>query len=178
MKTYIFLYNEVPLCEFMLVSSLGNTGCETELISEKRGNISTNEGMQIATYKELSEIELEKDDAFLLCGGNVGDIEDMDGLKAFINKAHENGAIIGGICAGADIAAEALAYAYEGTHTEVFAEQVVLSPGSEYADFAQEFGRVAGIYSDEADYLGAVRYFRNSQIGNNKIWKKEIAKVS
>lgn len=178
MKTYVFLYDEVPLCEVMLALGICTGKDGIEVISETGQNIITAEGMQIPCYTKLSEIEMDSEDALVLCGGNVRNVKEMDVLNKFIAKAHEKGNIIGGICAGADIAAQALQCDYERTHTEVLMNRVVLSPGNDYEDFALEFSKTAGLCLDEADYLEAVRYFRNFQTGQSDIQKKEIAKVS
>ena len=60
--------------------------------------------------------------------------------------------IIGGICAGSEIVANALDISSNIDKTIVFDDHVVLSPGNEYVDFALTLGKVANIYDGEEDY--------------------------
>ena len=39
-------------------------------------------------------------------------------------------------------------------------DNIVLSPGNEYVDFALAVGRAADIFTDEADYQETVDYFK------------------
>lgn len=50
--------------------------------------------------------------------------------------------------------------AEEEHQTTCVLENIVLSPGNEYVDFALAVGKAADIFADEADYQETVDYFK------------------
>ena len=160
MNTYIFLYDETSFFEVNLVAYFMKTAGNVYIVTEdKVDDVLTNEGIRIKADMTLKQVDINKLDVFVICGGNVENIRKMSNLYDFIQRCE--GKIRGGICAGSEIVKNALSIDCNTTTTQVIDESIVLSPGNEYVDFALEIGKAAKIYKDEADYQETVEYFKH-----------------
>lgn len=160
MKTYIFLYQEISLFEVDLVAYFLKTKGDVYIVTDGDEVIHTNEGIRVLADKRLADVVVDDVDVLAVCGGNVENIKDMNALKELICSCKNAGKVVGGICAGSRIVAETLGVDTEVDRTVVYDNQVVLSPGNEYVDFALMMGKAADIYEDEADYEETVQYFK------------------
>ncbi len=161
MKTYIFLYQEVSLFEVDLVAYFFKTKGDVYIVTEGDEVIRTNEGIRVMADKKLGEISKEDINVLVICGGNTENIKDMSSVQELIHECNAQKKVIGGICAGSEIVANALELNSNVDKTMVFDERVVLSPGNEYVDFALTLGKVANIYDGEEDYQETVNYFKH-----------------
>lgn len=159
MNTYLFLYQETSFFEVVLAAYFMKTKGEIHILSESKTEIHTNEGVKIIVDRTLDEIEPEDIDVLLICGGNINNIHSMKQLYELIRQCHTGQKIIGGICAGREIVSNALHITDFEDNTQTI-ENVILSPGNEYVDFALAVGKAADIYIDEADYQETVDYFK------------------
>lgn len=160
MKTYIFLYQEVSLFEVDLVAYFMKTKGDVYIVTDGDEVIHTNEGIRVLADKKLEEVAVDDVDVLAICGGNIENIRDMQVINKLVKDCKTSGKVVGGICAGSRIVAKALELGIEVDKSVVFDNQVVLSPGNEYVDFALMLGKAADIYEDEADYEETVRYFK------------------
>ncbi len=160
MKTYIFLYQEVSLFEIDLVAYFMKTKGEVYIVTDGDEVIHTNEGIRVLADKMLADVALDDVDMLAICGGNIENIKDMQAIHKLVKDCKATGKVVGGICAGSKIVTEALGIDIEVDKTMIFDNQVVLSPGNEYVDFALMMGKAADIYEDEADYEETVQYFK------------------
>lgn len=130
-------------------------------IVTERGNpsVCTNEGIRVLSDIFLDEIRTSDIDAFVVCGGEIQNIQNMPLLYRVLQSCRDNNKVLGGICAGRSIVADALGCICDTETTEV-KDRVILSPGNEYVDFALEIGKAADIFEDEADYEETVHYFK------------------
>ncbi len=162
MNTYIFLYNESSIFEVIFVAyfmkTVGNVFIVTESDIDK---VYVNEGIKVISDTNIEKINLNQLDVFIVCGGETGNIKEMSKLKEFIIECNKKKKILGGICAGSKIITDALGKKQDITTTQYLGNNIVLSPGNEYVDFALNIGKLANIYRDEADYQETVQYFRN-----------------
>lgn len=163
MKTYIFLYQEVSFFEVDLAAYFMKTKGEVKIVTDEDKVINTNEGVKILADITLPDLQPETGDVFVVCGGNIDNIGNMEGLYEVIRNFGKKGAVVGGICAGRNIVADALGIKAFGDKTETVDTKIVLSPGNEYVDFALEVGKAADIYEDEADYQETIDYFKHFQ---------------
>lgn len=161
MKTYIFLYQEVSLFEVDLVAYFFKTKGDVYIVTEGDEVIHTNEGIRVMADKKLGEISKEDIDVLVICGGYTENIKDMSCVQKLIRECNTEKKVIGGICAGSEIVANALELNSNVDKTMVFDERVVLSPGNEYVDFALTLGKVANIYDGEEDYQETIEYFKH-----------------
>ncbi|MBE5877633.1 MAG: hypothetical protein E7290_12195 [Lachnospiraceae bacterium] len=160
MKTYIFLYQEISLFEVDLVAYFLKTKGDVYIVTDGDEVIHTNEGIRVLADKKLEEVTVDDVDVLVICGGNIENIKDMQAIQKVVKDCKTSGKVVGGICAGSRIVAEALGVDTEVDRTVVYDNQVVLSPGNEYVDFALMMGKAADIYEDEADYEETVQYFK------------------
>ena len=152
MNTYIFLYPETSFFEVNLVAYFMKTKGGIYIVAEdEHQTIYTNEGIKIQKDISLSEMKLQSVDAFIICGGETNNINNMQLLFDIINKCIENKKIVGGICAGRKIISDAVGGVDFSEKTCVL-DRIILSPGNEYVDFALAIGKKAGIFADEEDY--------------------------
>lgn len=161
MKTHIFLYQEVSLFEVDLVAYFFKTKGDVYIVTEGDEVIRTNEGIRVMADKTIGEISKEDIDVLVICGGNTENIKDMSCVQKLIRECKIEKKVIGGICAGSEIVANALELNSNVDKTIVFDECVVLSPGNEYVDFALTLGKVANIYDGEEDYQETIDYFKH-----------------
>lgn len=164
MKTVIVLYSQCALFETVLVSYFMKTAGEVATATGDGAEAVTAEGICVRPDLPVSEIQPEETDVLVICGGpieNIGGAKTREYLRNLISRMNREGKVVGAICAGRMIAAEALGIQPEEIPEHTIRKgNLVLSPGNEYADFALETGRAAGIYKDEADYLETVQYFK------------------
>lgn len=161
MNTYIFLYPETSFFEVDLTAYFMKTQGNVKIATERNQDIiTTNEGIRIVSDIFIDELSVQDIDVFIVCGGEIDNIADKPLLYQKIRDCRDQNKIIGGICAGRTIVADALHLTCHSETTHVINEKIVLSPGNEYVDFALEIGKTADIYQDEADYLETVNYFK------------------
>lgn len=167
MNTYIFLYPETSFFEVTLVAYFMKTKGNVYIVAEEEHQtICTNEGVRIQKDISLAQMNPENVDAFIICGGEINNIRNKPLLLETINRCIGEKKIVGGICAGRTLIADA-AGGLEFSETTCVLENIVLSPGKEYVDFALEVGKAAHIFADEADYQETVDYFKYFKyIGN------------
>ena len=161
MKTYIFLYQEVSLFEVDLVAFFFKTKGDVYIVTEGDEVIHTNEGIRVMADKKIGEISKEDLDVLVICGGNTENIKDMSSVQKLIRECNIEKKVVGGICAGSEMVANALGINSNMDKTIVLDERVVLSPGNEYVDFAITLGKVANIYDGEDDYQETIDYFKH-----------------
>lgn len=160
MKTYIFLYPETSFFEVNLVAYFMKTKGDVYIVAEDEHQaIGTNEGIRIQKDISLSQIQAERADVFVVCGGEINNIHNRQKLFETINTCVENKKIVGGICAGRNIVSDAVG-GLQYPETTCVLDNVVLSPGNEYVDFALAVGKAADIFVDDADYQETVEYFK------------------
>lgn len=160
MKTYIFLYQGVSLFEVDLVAYFMKTKGEVYIVTDGEEVIHTNEGIRVLADKRLSDVAVGDVDVLAVCGGNVENIKEMTALGQLIKDCKASGKVVGGICAGSRIVADAIGLDIEVDKTILYENKVVLSPGNEFVEFALVMGKAADIYEDEADYEETVQYFK------------------
>lgn len=160
MNTCIFLYPETSFFEVNLAAYFMKTKGNVYIVAEdEHQTICTNEGIRIQKDISLSQMQAENADVFVVCGGETNNIHNKQQLFEIINKCIEKGKIVGGICAGRTIVSEAVG-GLQYPETTCVLDNIVLSPGNEYVDFALAVGKAADIFADEADYQETVDYFK------------------
>ena len=160
MNTYIFLYPETSFFEVNLVAYFMKTKGGIYIVAEdEHQTIYTNEGIKIQKDISLSEMKLQSVDAFIICGGETNNINNMQLLFDIINKCIENKKIVGGIRKKKKIISDAVGGVDFSEKTCVL-DRIILSPGNEYVDFALAIGKKAGIFADEEDYKETIDYFK------------------
>lgn len=160
MNTYIFLYPETSFFEVNLVAYFMKTKGNVFIVAEEEHKaICTNEGVKIQRDVSLPQMKPESTDTFIICGGEIDNIQNKPLLFEIINQCIEQKKIVGGICAGRTLISEAVG-GLEFPETTCVLEQIVLSPGNEYVDFALAVGKTADIFADEEDYRETVDYFK------------------
>lgn len=161
MNTYIFLYPETSFFEVNLVAYFMNTVGNVYVAAEdEHVAICTNEGIKIQKDINLSDIDDEGIDALIICGGEISNVNDTKRLSEIIRKCVEKKKIVGGICAGRNLISNAIEN-LEYEEKTCIQDNIVLSPGNEYVDFALAVGKCAGIFADEDDYNETVDYFKH-----------------
>lgn len=160
MNTCIYLYQETSFFEVVLVAYFMKTVGNVTVLADDKHMVQTSEGVRIAADLTIDEISAEEIDVLVICGGNTDNINKLSELNQLIRECKKNNKVIGGICAGRDIVAEALCIEANSHHTQTLDGNIVLSPGNEYVDFALAIGKVANIYKDEADYQETITYFK------------------
>lgn len=160
MNTCIFLYPETSFFEVNLVAYFMKTIGDVYIVAEDEHQaIGTNEGIRIQKDISLSQMRAESTDVFVVCGGEINNIHNRQKLFEIINTCVENKKIVGGICAGRNIVSDAVG-GLQYPETTCVLDNIVLSPGNEYVDFALAVGKAADIFADEADYQETVDYFK------------------
>ena len=160
MNTYIFLYPETSFFEVTLVAYFMRTKGNVYIVAEEgHQTICTNEGVRIQKDISLAQVKPETVDVFIICGGEIDNIKDEQRLFAVISRCIEEKKIVGGICAGRTLIADAVG-GLEFSETTCVLDNIVLSPGNEYVDFALAVGKAADIFADEEDYQETVDYFK------------------
>lgn len=159
-NTYIFLYPETSFFEVNLVAYFMKTKGNVYIVAEDEyQTIYTNEGIRIQKDISLTQMNFQSIDAFIICGGEINNINNKQLLYEIINNCIENKKIVGGICAGREIISNAVGGLRFPEKTCVL-DRIILSPGNEYVDFALEVGKAADIFADEEDYKETVDYFK------------------
>ncbi len=75
MNTYIFLYPETSFFEVNLVAYFMKTKGNIYVVAEdEHRTICTNEGVKIQKDISLTQMKLESIDAFIICGGEIKNI--------------------------------------------------------------------------------------------------------
>ena len=160
MNTYIYLYQGTAFFEVVLVAYFMKTVGNVTVLADDNNMIHTSEGVRIATDLTIDEISSSEIDVLVICGGDTDNINKLSELNQLIRECKKNNKVIGGICAGRDIVADALCIEVNSHHTQTLDGNIVLSPGNEYVDFALAIGKAANIYKDEADYQETITYFK------------------
>lgn len=136
MNTYIFLYPETSFFEVNLVAYFMKTKGNIYIVAEEEHQvICTNEGIKIQKDISLTQVESESIDAFIICGGETSNIANKQLLSEIIKQCIDSKKIVGGICAGRNLIADAIGDLAFPEKTYIL-DNVVLSPGNEYVDFA------------------------------------------
>lgn len=160
MNTYIFLYPETSFFEVNLAAYFMKTKGSVYIVAEDEHQaVCTNEGIRIHRDIRLTQVEAESIDVFVVCGGETNNIHNRQMLYEIINDCIERKKIVGGICAGRTIVSEAVG-GLQYSETTCVLDNIVLSPGNEYVDFALAVGKAADIFADDADYQETVDYFK------------------
>lgn len=160
MNTYIFLYPETSFFEVNLVAYFMKTKGNIYIVAEdEHQTIYTNEGINIQKDICLSQMKPQSVDAFIICGGETNNINNMQLLFDIINKCIKSKKIVGGICAGRKIISDAVGGLKFPEKTCIL-DRIILSPGNEYVDFALAIGKEADIFEDEEDYKETIDYFK------------------
>lgn len=160
MNTYIFLYPETSFFEVNLVAYFMKTKGNVYIVAEEEHQaVCTNEGIKIQKDISLTQMKPENVDVFVVCGGETAHIRNKPLLFEILNGCIEQKKIVGGICAGRTLIAEAVG-GLEFSETTCILDNIVLSPGNEYVDFALAVGKAADIFADEEDYQETVDYFK------------------
>lgn len=160
MNTYIFLYPETSFFEVNLVAYFMKTKGDVYIVAEDEHQaICTNEGIRIQKDISLSQMQSDSADVFVICGGETKNIQNKQMLYERISNCIEKKKIVGGICAGRTIVSDAVG-GLQYSETTCVLDNIVLSPGNEYVDFALAVGKAADIFADEADYQETVDYFK------------------
>lgn len=160
MNTYIFLYPETSFFEVNLVAYFMKTKGDVYIVAEDEyQTICTNEGIKIQKDVSVTKIDLESIDIFIICGGDIGNIKNKQVIYNIIRWCNENNKIIGGICAGRDIVLDAIGE-YKKTAKTSVSNNIILSPGNEYVEFALMVGKTANIFEDDKDFQETVDYFK------------------
>lgn len=160
MNTCIFLYPETSFFEVNLVAYFMKTKGNVYIVAEdEHQSIGINEGVRIQKDISLSQMQAESTDVFVVCGGETNNIHNRQMLYEKINNCIGKKKIVGGICAGRTIVSDAVG-GLQYPETTCVLDNIVLSPGNEYVDFALAVGKAADIFADEADYQETVDYFK------------------
>ena len=164
---YVLFFSYFSLIEVWRVADCrkgmggGVSGAE-----EKKQRKCANKSLKREKDVSPGQMNPENVDAFIICGGEINNIRNKPLLLETINRCIGEKKIVGGICAGRTLIADA-AGGLEFSETTCVLENIVLSPGNEYVDFALGVGKAAHIFADEADYQETVDYFKYFKyIGN------------
>ena len=160
MNTYIFLYPETSFFEVNLAAYFMKTKGNVFIVTERENKIVyTNEGVSIISDAFIDEVKVEDIDVFIICGGEIKNIFNKPLLYKMIKECKENHKIVGGICAGRELIKNAIGLVDHSEKTCVI-DEIILSPGYEYVDFALEVGKMADIFEDETDYEETINFFK------------------
>lgn len=160
MSIGIYMYDQSPLFEISVLSYILHTKYDIILMSNSE-KLCSSEGI---TYEctQITSIANSPFDALVICGGNIGNIEDHQLICKLIRKMAYSHKPIGAICAGKDILCTALNMdSCELDRMTTINEHILISPPQQYASFGVEFGKLIGIYKDLDDYLETVSFFCN-----------------
>lgn len=160
MNTYIFLYPETSFFEVNLVAYFMKTKGNVFILTERENQvICTNEGISIQSDISLDQIQICNTDVLIICGGNTQNIKNKPLLYETVKMCWKSNKIIGAICAGRSIITESINLTDYPEKT-YRVDNIILSPGNEYVDFALEVGKTANIFVDEDDYIETINYFK------------------
>lgn len=159
MKTYILLYEDMALFEVVIASYFLKEKGDIIYVSENNNTISSQEGFHINSDISVEQIVCDDVDVFIFPGGCIENIINTELLKNIITELNSKNKIIGGICSGRQLISDELKIDMQDK-TAIYNNQIILSPGNEYVDFAIELGKLANIYIDEADLQETIHYFK------------------
>lgn len=171
MKDIILLYDGCCIYEVVILNYfLQYTNSQTQFCSTGAHTVKSMEGYSLNIDLPIGEVDCTDVRSFIVPGGDIKQIDTGLVLET-VEKLHQRGALIAGICAGVDILDKAgVLKGIPSTHSTdedcIRAGNVVTARANAYVDFAIEVGKALDLFQDEEDLRGTVdfwKYFKRVQ---------------
>ncbi len=158
---------------------------ETFSIDDERKPIKGTSGFHSYPDRILSSIDCPDDyDVFIIPGGNVFPVLENETLLNLVRRIHENGGLIGGICAGTILPSKAGLLDGKKFSTELeeseenyatlhdwslqqkedvtVDDRIVTAPGRAYVEFASTIIQELNLF-DDGEKIETLDYFKNQR---------------
>ena len=187
MRTLVVLYPGSIEFEVLLAAHLVGEKYPVFVATPDGLDYESANGMCIRADSAFSEVDVSNVKIALVPGGDPASVVGDESLNTLMRSASERGAIIGAICAGPFILAQAgllrgrrvahgyereqlefLRASFEGAHlseAEIETDAtIVTAKPTAFVDFAIEIARIAGVVTDPARVRRLREYYRGKPI--------------
>lgn len=180
MKTFILVYPSFVQYEVILTSLFMKTAGDIVTVGLDSSEVTSHEGFKVNPHMQLSDVNLDDVDLFVIPGGEHVNIYGNPLLTKTLQGLGKKGKVIAAICSGPVHLAKAglldgkrytsyrmperkddFMHAKRVEDNIVVDGNIVTAKAVGYVDLALELGRIFNIYRDEADYLETVEVYRN-----------------
>jgi putative intracellular protease/amidase len=184
MKLYVLLYDGYAHFEADLIGWMKGRSDELVTVSLRETEITSAEGFILKPHLLIDNVNIDDVDAFIIPGGDSPSILGNEKLKKLLKQLDERGTLIGAICYGpllladAGILKDAKFTTSVATDLELFAHfdggqfvnegvvvdgHIVTAKGDEYVDFALTVCRMAKVSNENALNYWA-NFFRSKEL--------------
>jgi 4-methyl-5(b-hydroxyethyl)-thiazole monophosphate biosynthesis len=180
MKTFILVYPSFVQYEVVLTSLFMKTKGDIVTVGIDCNVVTSNEGFMVKPHMQLSDVNLDEVDLFVIPGGEHVNIYGNPLLTKTLQDLNKKGKVIAAICSGPVHLAKAglldgkrytsynllerkddFKHANRVEENVVVDGNIVTAKNVGYVDLALELGKIFNIYEDEADYQETVECYRN-----------------
>lgn len=165
MKDIVLLYDDCCIYEIVALNYfLRFTGSDVCFCGLGKGIIRAMEGYSINVDGDILDVDLSQVRSFILPGGAVRHIDTPE-VRGVIQKLHEQGTLIAGICAGVDVLDRAgILTGILSTHSTeadcIRDGNVITSRANGYIDFAIETAKALNLFQSEQDLQETVDFWK------------------
>ncbi len=180
MKTFILVYPSFVQFEVIFTSLFMKTVGDIVTVGIDGSEVTSHEGFIVKPHMQLSDVNLDEVDLFVIPGGEHINIYGNPLLTNTLQGLNEKGKVIAAVCSGPVHLAKAglldgkrytsyrmperkedFRHAQRLEDNVVVDGNIVTAKAVGYVDLALELGKIFNIYRDEADYQETVEVYRN-----------------
>lgn len=183
MTTYVMIYEGFVNFEIVLPMYLLKTAGDIKTVALSPDSVRSSEGLTVIPDLLVKEVSFEKEDVFLIPGGDPSVLDGEETFYHLIRQAHEMEIVLAAICAAPTHLAKAGVLtdreyttsmdvnASDAFNADLYVNQnvvvdehIVTAQPSGYAEFGIVLGQIMDIYQDRADFEETVRFFMEFEI--------------
>lgn len=180
MKTFILVYPSFVQYEVVLTSLFMKTKGDIVIVGIDGGEVTSHEGFIVKPHMQLSDVNLDDVDLFVIPGGEHVNIYGNPLLTKTLQALNKKGKVLAAICSGPVHLAKAglldgkrytsyrmperkddFKMAKRIEENVVVDGNIVTAKAVGYVDLALQLGNIFDIYKDEADYQETIEVYRN-----------------
>ena len=165
MKDVFLVYNTSCFYEIVILNYfMKYSNCDMIFCSLDGKSVKAMEGFSVNVDMSLHDIDKEQIRSFVIPGGNIAEIDNVD-VKAYLKDLKKRGVLIAGICAGVDVLDKAgILCEVQSTHSTnqdlVNDKNVITARANAYVDFAIEVAKKLDLFVSEEDLQETIDFWK------------------
>ena len=166
MKDVFLVYNKCCFYEIVILNYfMSFSNCDMIFCSLDGKSVNAMEGFSVNVDISLEELDKEQIRSFIIPGGNISTIDNVE-VKTYLQELKERNVIIAGICAGVDVLDNAgILRDLKSTHSTnedlVNDKNVITARANAYVDFAIEVAKKLDLFVSEEDLQETISFWKH-----------------
>lgn len=166
MKDVFLIYDRCCFYEIVVLSYFMNfSKCDMVFCSLDGKPIKAMEGFSVNSDVALNAIDKEKIRSFIIPGGDISSINNVE-IKNYLQELNSRNVLIAGICAGVDVLDDSgILRNVKSTHSTnadlVNAHNIITAKANAYVDFAIEVAKQLDLFTSEEDLQETIDFWKN-----------------